>query len=184
MDVKAKVKYLRISPRKARLVIDVVRGLDLADALSKLAVINKKSSKPITKLINSATSNAVHNNEAKEDNLYIKEIRVDEGPTLYRWMPRAFGRATQLRKKTSHVTVVLSEKVESKETKATTKKTEEIETVKLESKKELLENEEGEEAKTDEEKNKAGVRPSEKIKTKGKKSKGVLNKMFRRKSGM
>ncbi len=121
MEVKAKAKYLRMSPRKVRLVVDVVRGLTVVNALDQLNHINKKAAKPLAKLISSAIANADHNHEIKEDNLYIKNIKVDEGPTFHRWMPRAQGRATPVRKRTSHIDLVLAEIKESakKEVKKT-----------------------------------------------------------------
>ncbi len=115
MEVKAKVKHNRISPRKARLVVDVVRGMRIDQALNQLRFLHKKASIPVKKLVESALANAEHNYDLKKDNLYIKEIRVDEGRILHRWMPRAYGRATPIRKRTSHVSVVLGEIVDSGE---------------------------------------------------------------------
>lgn len=115
MEVKAKVKHTRISPRKVRLVVDVVRGMRIEPALSQLRFLHKKASVPVRKLVESALANAEHNYELKKDNLYIKEIRVDEGRILHRWMPRAYGRATPIRKRTSHISVVLGEVVDSGE---------------------------------------------------------------------
>jgi len=109
MEVKAAAKYLRHSPRKARLVVDLVRGQKIGQALSQLRFVNKAVGLPLSKLIKSAVANALHNFDLAEDNLYIKEIRVDEGPTLKRWMPRAHGRATPLRKRTSHISLILAE---------------------------------------------------------------------------
>lgn len=114
MEIKAKARYIKMSPKKIRLVIDVVRGMDASTALAQLKFINKLAAKPIEKLLNSAIANAVHNFDLDKDNLYIKEIRADEGPTTKRWRPRAFGRAGAIRKRTSHVSIVLAEKVESK----------------------------------------------------------------------
>jgi len=109
METNAKAKFIRISPRKVRLVVDTVRGLKIEEALDKLKLINKAATKPVSKLINSAAANAEHNFELEKDNLYIKEIRVDEGPTLKRWMPRAHGRATPIRKRSSHINLILAE---------------------------------------------------------------------------
>lgn len=114
MEVKAKARYLRMSPRKVRLVIDAVRGLGVERALDQLQFINKAASHPVRKLLKSAIANANHNHEIKKDNLYIKQIFVDQGPTLKRWRARAFGRAAPIRKRTSHITVVLAERVPSK----------------------------------------------------------------------
>ena len=92
MEIKAKLKYLKISPRKVRLVVDVIRGMEVVKALEQLQFINKRAARPVAKLINSAVANAEHNFELEKNNLYIKEIKVDEGATLHRWKPRARGR--------------------------------------------------------------------------------------------
>lgn len=113
MEVKATVKHIRMSPRKVRLVADVVRGKNTQAALNQLTFLNKKASLPIKKLIESAIANAANNYSLKEDNLLVKEIRVDEGKTLKRWMPRARGRATTIRKRTSHIYLTLGEIVDS-----------------------------------------------------------------------
>ncbi|TAL16289.1 50S ribosomal protein L22 [bacterium] len=110
MEAAAKLKALRISPRKARLVADMVRGKPVGSALDTLKFVNRSASLPIKKLIESAVANAENNHGLDIDALMVKEIRVDEGPTLKRFRPRAQGRAFQIRKKTSHVSVVLAEK--------------------------------------------------------------------------
>jgi len=109
MKVKAHIKYLRISPRKVRLAADVIRGLNVSDAGMQLKVLIKRSSGPLEKLLNSAIANAENNFGLSRTNLFVSEIFVNEGPTLKRWMPRAMGRAAQILKRTSHVTIVLSE---------------------------------------------------------------------------
>src|SRR3989339_2188194 len=111
MQVKAKAKYIRISPRKVRLVVDLVRGKDIAQAIGQLSYSKKGAALPVKKLIESALANATNNFELKENNLYIKEITANDGPTLKRWMPRAHGRATPLRKRSTHIAVTLEEKV-------------------------------------------------------------------------
>lgn len=111
MDVRAKAKFIKTSPKKIRLVIDLVRGLDVEVAITQLQFSKKNAALPISKLIKSAIANGEENDSLKKDNLFIKEIKVDEGPTMKRWMPRAMGRATPIRKRSSHVTLVLSEKV-------------------------------------------------------------------------
>lgn len=124
----AKLKHLRIAPRKVRLVIGLIRGLEVEDAVTQLEISKKSAARPVLKLLNSAVANAKHNHEMKVETLKIKEAMVDEGATLHRWMPRAMGRATPLRKRSSHVTLVLEGEVEEKKTKKakkTTKKTEE-----------------------------------------------------------
>jgi large subunit ribosomal protein L22 len=134
MEVKAKVKYIRISPRKVRLVVDAIRGLGVKKAFDQLDFINKRAAKPIKKLIESGVSNAENNFELKSDNLFVKEIKVDEGPTFKRWMPRAYGRATPIRKRTSHINLTLGELVDSGEKKG--KKPEVEDPIKLGEKKE------------------------------------------------
>jgi len=114
MEVKAKAKHIHVSPRKVRLVIDVVRGLDVEEALNQLQFIAKTAKRPVLKLLNSAIANAKHNHELEKANLYIKEIFADEGTTLKRWRPRAFGRAAPIRKRTSHITIVLGERKPTK----------------------------------------------------------------------
>ncbi len=112
MEVKANLKHLRIAPRKTRLVAGLIRGLDVNKAINQLKFANKKSAEPILKLLNSAVSNAVNNYDLDKNNLTIKEIRVEDGKTLKRWMPRAHGRATVIRKRMSHIYITLSEIVD------------------------------------------------------------------------
>jgi large subunit ribosomal protein L22 len=110
MESTAKARYVRIAPRKLRLVMDMVRGKPVEDALTTLGLVRKGASPVLAKVIKSALANAENNHGMNTDGLFIKEAFVDEGPTLKRFMPRAMGRATQIRKRTSHITVVLSEK--------------------------------------------------------------------------
>lgn len=113
MDIEASLRYVRTAPRKMRLVIDTIRGCSVADAEARLALLNKRAVEPLQKLLRSAVANAEHNFELKKTVLYIKEIFVNEGPMLKRWMPRAHGRATQLLRRSSHVVLVLSDRVAS-----------------------------------------------------------------------
>ena len=115
MEIKAKVKFIRMSPRKVRLVVDVVRGLSIQKALIQLQFINKAAALPVDKLIRSAIANAEHNFKLKADDLFIKSISVDGGPTIHRWRPRAFGRSAPIRKRTSHINLILDE-IEKKDT--------------------------------------------------------------------
>ena len=117
MEVKASLKYLRIAPRKVRLVADLIRGLDVEEAKSLLSLERKRAAKSLLKLLNSAISNAKNNFHLSEDNLYIKTIRVDQGPTLKRYFPRAQGRATLIQKKTSHIFIELAEGQKKKKKK-------------------------------------------------------------------
>lgn len=111
-QAKAIARYVRISPRKVRQVVDLVRGKKVSDALAILQFTPKGATEPVTKVLQSAVANAEHNYEMDADALFVKEIYVDEGPTLKRIKPRAMGRADQIRKRTSHITVVVGEKKE------------------------------------------------------------------------
>jgi large subunit ribosomal protein L22 len=105
--MRATAKYLRIAPRKARLVADEVRGKSYPEAISILRFTNKRAAKIIGDVIYSAAANAEHNMDADPEELFVQEIRVDEGPTIKRYRARAMGRATMIRKRTSHITVEL-----------------------------------------------------------------------------
>ncbi len=109
MEAKAVGKYIRISPQKARLVADVVRGMDVDQAVTALRFMPKKGAPLLRKVIESALANATQDDQIDVDNLYIKTIVVDGGPSLKRIRPRAMGRATGIIKRTSHITVVLDE---------------------------------------------------------------------------
>jgi len=111
METKAKAKFIKISPKKVRLVADLIRGLDVEKANVQLQFTKKAACLPLAKLLKSAISNAEENFKLKKTNLFIKEIRVDEGPTMHRWMPKAMGRATPIRKKSSHIILVLDERI-------------------------------------------------------------------------
>jgi large subunit ribosomal protein L22 len=110
MEVKASLNYARVGAQKARLVADVVRGKGVNEAVKTLTFLNKKSAGVIKKLIESAVANAEYKKVMDVDNLYVKAIWVDQGPVLKRFRPRAQGRAFGVRKKTSHINVVLEEK--------------------------------------------------------------------------
>lgn len=126
MEVKAKARYVRMSPRKVRLVIDVVRGMHVKEAQTQLQFMKKAAAEPVLKLLNSAVANATHNFDLNGDTLRIKAIAADGGPTLGRWRARAFGRAAPIRKRTSHISIVLEspEKKEEKSKKPVSKKEE------------------------------------------------------------
>jgi len=109
--MKASATHIRISPRKVRTVVDTVRGKSVSQALSILAFTRKKAALPVQKLLKSALANAAENNGISDvDTLVIDRIMVDEGPTLKRYMPRARGRATPIRKRTSHIRIILRER--------------------------------------------------------------------------
>ena len=110
MEVTAKLKYARVGTQKARLVADVVRGQNVNMALKNLTFMKKKSAVLIKKLIESAVANAEHKNVIDIDNLYVKKITVDQGPSFKRFRPRAQGRAFQIKKKMSHINVTLDER--------------------------------------------------------------------------
>lgn len=110
MESRAIARYLRVSPLKARQVADLVRGKDVKEAMGILRYTNKKSSPLISKVVKSAVANAEHNYDMDSDELYIFEILINEGPTLKRMKPRAYGRADVRRHRTSHITVVLRER--------------------------------------------------------------------------
>lgn len=111
MQVSAHLRGLRISPRKVRLVASVLKGLDVQEADAQLAYIQKGAVVPIRKLLRSAIANAEHNAKLDRANLFVRQVLVNQGATLKRSQSRAFGRATPIRKRTSHVTIVLDERV-------------------------------------------------------------------------
>lgn len=110
MEFKAKLSYLRIAPRKARLMAGLIRGKKVAEAINILNVTPKRAALHVAKLLQSAVAGADERGEVDIDSLFVKTVFVDEGPTLRRFMPRAMGRATRINKRTSHITVVLDEK--------------------------------------------------------------------------
>ncbi|MBE3597211.1 MAG: 50S ribosomal protein L22 [Hydrogenibacillus sp.] len=109
---RAVARYVRISPRKARLVIDLIRGKDVQTAIAILKQTPKAASPIIEKVIRSAIANAENNHNMRPDALYVRAAYVDEGPTLKRFRAQSMGRAAQILKRTSHITVVLAEKEE------------------------------------------------------------------------
>ncbi len=112
METKAVAKYVRISPRKVRQVVDLIRGKKVSDAFAILQFTPKGSTESVAKVLKSAVANAEHNLDMSADELFVNAIYVDQGPTLKRIRPRAQGRADQIRKRTSHITVVVGEKKE------------------------------------------------------------------------
>jgi len=110
MEVKVKLRYVRVGAQKARLVVDLVRGKDVGEALRILKNTNKKSATFVSKLIESALANAEQKKVIDIDNLYVKAISVDSGPVLKRWRPRAQGRASAFNRKMSHINLVLDER--------------------------------------------------------------------------
>jgi len=107
MQVKAHARHIRMSPRKVRLVIDLIRGAHVEKAQTQLRFANKAAAEPVLKLLNSAIANAVNNFQLNKDDLKITSIMANEGPILDRWQPRAHGRAMPIRKRTTHISIIL-----------------------------------------------------------------------------
>lgn len=168
MKVKAKLRYLRIAPRKVRLIADLIRGKSVEEARTILDFSIKKAALPLLKLLKSALANAKNNLGLEETNLYIFRITVDEGPKLKRWRARSRGQAFEIQKKTSHITLIL-EQIKEKP-----KKTKKVKAKKLEEPKKVEKKEEVEK------KEKVKFRPEKEFqKTGGKK---ITKKIFRRKA--
>ena len=108
MDIKAQLNFLHIAPRKARLVASLIRGMRVRPALDELRRMSMRPAAPLAKLLDSALASARHNFQLPDDDLYVKEVRVDEGTVLKRSRPRAFGRTAPIRKRTSHISLVLA----------------------------------------------------------------------------
>src|ERR1051326_3587259 len=109
MEVKVKLNNVRIAPRKSRQVVDLIRNKKVADARDLLSFTVKRAADPVLKLLNSAVATATHDLKMTGENLYISKVTVDEGPTLKRSFPMSRGRAYPIMKRTSHITLVLSE---------------------------------------------------------------------------
>lgn len=133
MDIHASLRSLRMSPRKVRLVIDAIRGLSVAEADTRLSFIKKAAALPVQKLLRSAIANAEHNFKLNREQLFVKTITADGGETIKRSRPRAFGRGAPIRKRTTHINIILADRngavsskrpnVASAEKKTVTKKT-------------------------------------------------------------
>ena len=117
--VRAVAKYVRVAPRKARMVVDLIRGHPAEEAMNILRFTTKQASKAVLKVLSSAVANAKQNAKVAEENLLVSQAYVDEGPTLKRFRPRAMGRASRIRKRTSHITIVVAPKPAEEVTKAT-----------------------------------------------------------------
>ena len=112
MKAHARLNHVRQSPYKVRRVLDLVRGMPVEDAEDVLTHTQRRASDVILKCLRSAIANAEHNMALDRDELFIAEAYADEGPTLKRWRPRARGRATRIRKRTSHITIVVADEME------------------------------------------------------------------------
>jgi len=110
MEIKATAKTIRHPARKVRIVLDLIRGKDVKEALGILEFTPNHAASDVAKVLKSAIANASHNNQISDDKLYVKECFANEGVTLKRFMPRAKGRATPINKRTSHITVVVAER--------------------------------------------------------------------------
>jgi large subunit ribosomal protein L22 len=108
-DAKAIIRYQRMSPRKARIVANMIRGKDIDEAMAILRLQERKAARIMRKLLVSAIANAHTNNSLEVDNLVVKEVLVDGGPIQKRWLPRAMGRANRMNRRTTHVTIVVGE---------------------------------------------------------------------------
>lgn len=112
MEAKATARYIRVAPNKARQVINLIRGKDVDEALAILKFTPKRVAEVVEKVLNSAIANAEHNLDLDRENLFVSKVYVDQGPAMKRIVPRAMGRADMIRKRTSHITVVVGEKEE------------------------------------------------------------------------
>jgi large subunit ribosomal protein L22 len=185
MKVTASLNNLRIAPRKTKILADLIRGIDTQEALNQLGMNIRRSSEPMKKLLDSAIANAENNFGLDKDNLYIYDVLIGAGPSLKRWMPRAYGRAGKILKRTSKITIVLDERIEGKGRKTKEQMAKEQEDRLKEKKKrekELMGN--AEDKKAEEVKAKKTTeteREKDKTKKEGGK-KGWGSKIFRRKS--
>jgi len=109
MEAKAVARYIRIAPYKVRQVVDLIRGKKVDEALAILRFTPKRAAHVVAKVVKSAVANAEHNYDMLRDELVISRAYVDQGPTLKRWRPRAYGRANIRRRRTSHITIVVSD---------------------------------------------------------------------------
>jgi len=124
MEARANLKYLRITPRKVRVVADLIRGKKAHQALAQLAYVEKRAALPLAKLLKSAVDNAVQASKGQVDvdQLYVKDLQVGQGPSLRRFMPRAMGRAFKVLKKTSHISIVVGDEVPARKKKPAKRK--------------------------------------------------------------
>jgi len=171
-EIKASARFIHVAPRKVRLVINELKGLEAVKALEYLKFVNKAAVRPVTKLINSALANAENNFQLDKKDLYIKTITANDGPILKRWRPRAHGRSAPIRKRTSHIELILGVKAGAKHkaiAQKETKKSEEAEEVKI--------------LKPEEVKKEISKTLSKGPQEKGKTDKGFFRGIFQRKTG-
>ena len=178
MEIKVINRFIRMSSKKLRLVAGLIRGAQTDVALDQLRFANKKAAEPIAKLLKSAIASAVNDYELDKHNLFVKEIRIDEGGMLKRWTPKAHGSATPIRRRLSHINITVGE---LKDSGITAAKKKDIEApISLE---EMVK--EGEQAAKKGEAGKDNKKESASrdLKKEGASKKGFVNKMFQRKSG-
>ena len=113
MEARATAKHVRVSARKARMVVDLIRGKSAAQAESILALTPRAAAEPVGKVLKSAMANAEKNHDMRVDGLYVSEAFVNEGPTMKRIQPRAMGRAFRIRKRSSHITIIVKQREEA-----------------------------------------------------------------------
>lgn len=178
MKVNAKLNNLRIAPRKSKLVADLIKGLDVLEALDQLEVHIKRTSPHMKKLLLSAIANSENNFGLDKNNLYVYDARVGAGPTMKRWMPKAFGRAGEILKRTSKIEIILEERVEGKNRKTKEEMEAEMKKREKERKKEEKEQKETQE-KSSKDSDKKGSEERTKKETP---NKGWAKKIFQRKS--
>ncbi len=176
MQAQAILRYLRIAPRKMRLVANIIKRKPVNEAEAQLMLHARRAAQPILKLLRSAIANA-KNKKMDVTKLFVSDVRVDQGPMLKRWMPRAQGRATPIHKNTSHVIIVLQEGEKSVQSRFVT----ETKKVKKEKKEKAHEHAHEHEHEAEEPKTKPVKEPELKKETKAP-QKGFVQKMFRRKS--
>jgi large subunit ribosomal protein L22 len=187
MKVTASLNNLRITPRKSKIVADLIKGLDVKDALSQLDIHVKKTSPYLKKLLLSAIANGENNLGLDKDNLYVSDVRVGARPTIKRWMPKAFGRAGKIIKRTAKIEIFLEERVEGKGRK-TKEDLEKEKKERLEEKRKAEKTRTKEEEKTEKEKKESVAERMNEVKKedgeikKDGKAKSWTKKIFRRKS--
>lgn len=172
MKVTTRARFLHIAPRKIRLTADLIRGMTCEEAQNQLKFQKKRAARTLLKILNSACANAEHNFDMVKENLYISDIFVDAGPMLKRWRPRAFGRAFPRTKKTSHVTLILNEKIPGKKK----------EKKEMEKRAKVTEMKKQEEKKVKKRILPPKAEAEKEAKIKPKKERGLLKRFFRRKS--
>jgi large subunit ribosomal protein L22 len=190
MKVSAKLNNLRMPNRKVKLVADLIIGMDVADAVDQLDATVRKSSPFMVKLLNSAIANGENNFGIDRHNMYVFDVIVKEGITMKRWMPKAYGRATPIRKRTSQIEIVIEEREEGKNRKSK-EQLEKEKKARMEAKKKMEEERKNEEVEAEKEETIEGGVKEVKAKDKSGVKKdtaapnaGWANKIFRRKSGM